>query len=154
MSDDQARRDALRVFQKDVGTWDAELTITPGPGAPPIVQTGVSQNRLLGDSWLIVDYRAASGFEGHGVYGWDDLRRCYIGTWIDSVSPTMARLEGSWDIATRTMSFTAETLRDGNPFRYREVTRTLDEGVQLYQNLVPLPGGGEFELIRTIYRRK
>ncbi len=35
-------------------------------------QKGVSTNRRIGDGrWLIVDYRAEGGFEGHGVYGYD-----------------------------------------------------------------------------------
>jgi hypothetical protein len=38
--------------------------------------------------------------------------------------------------------------------RYREITQTQEDGSLLYQNLVPLPQGGEFEMVRVIYRRR
>lgn len=36
---------ATRVFDKDVGTWDSDSEIFPGPGAAPIRQRGVYENR-------------------------------------------------------------------------------------------------------------
>lgn len=55
------------VFEKDVGVWDSEMEIRPAPGAPTARQKGVSTNHLIGGRWLVVDYRADSGFEGHGI---------------------------------------------------------------------------------------
>ena len=147
--------DPTAVFQKDLGVWDAEVTITPGPGAAPIRQTGVSTNRLVAGRWLVIDYRSDAGFEGHGVYGWDATRERYVGSWVDSAQVTIARSEGSWDPETRTMSYLTETVTaKGAPLRYRELTQTQADGSLLYRNLVPTPDGGEFELIRTVYRRR
>jgi hypothetical protein len=146
---------ATAVFEKDVGVWDAESEIHPGPGAPPIVQKGTWTNRRIGSGrWLVVDYQADSGYEGHGVYGWDPATEKYIGTWVDSMQRTIAYSEGTWDAATRTMTFVTEITHQGQPVRYREVTQTLADGHQVYRNLVPTPDGGEFEMIRiTAHRR-
>lgn len=147
--------EATAVFAKDEGTWDAEMEITPAPGAPPMHQKGVSTNRRIGGGrWLLVDFVAETGFEGHGVYGWDASTGRYTGAWVDSMQTAISRADGTWDDATKTMTFHVELVHDGKPFRYREETTTFPDGMQVYRNFVPTPDGGEFEMIRTTYRRR
>lgn len=157
MSDEAERAiaEANAVYDKDVGTWDAEMEIRPGPDAPVIHQRGVSHNRrIAGGRWLVIDYRADSGFEGHGVYGWDPARSCYVGIWVDSMSSVVARSTGTWDAASRTMTYRTEAEHGGRTIHYREITQEQADGSLLYRNLVPAPEGGEFEMIRSIYRRR
>jgi hypothetical protein len=143
------------VFERDVGTWDAESQIRRSPTAAPISMRGVYRNRpIAGGRWLAVDYQSDSGFEGHGVYGWDPARGAYVGIWVDSTESVMARSEGRWDEATRTMTYVTEADRGGSTFRYREITQAQDDGSLLYRNLMPAPGGGEFEMVRIVYRRR
>ena len=101
-----------------------------------------------------MDYRADSGFEGHGVYGYDAAKGKYTAAWVDSMQSCIARSEGDWDPATRTMTFVTEAAHGGRTIRYREITQTLPDGTQVYRNLVPTPDGGEFEMIRSVYRRR
>ncbi len=145
--------DEAKVFEKDVGTWDADVEVHPAPGAPSVRLKGVSTNRLVG-RFLVVDYSADSGFEGHGFYGWDPAKQRYTGAWIDSMQECIGRSEGSWDAATRTMTFETEATHDGRAIRYREITQTRADGTQLYRNIVKLPDGSDFEMIRTVYRRR
>ena len=42
----------------------------------------------------------------------------------------------------------------GQKIRYREETQTQPDGSLVYRNLVPASDGGEFEMIRTTYRRR
>lgn len=146
-------KEATAVFQKDLGVWEAEIEIRPTPGAEPFRQKGSTTNRIIGGRWLIVDHRAETGYEGHGVYGWDPATGKYTGVWVDSMQSAIARSEGTWDAATRTMTFITETTHQGRPVRYREVIRTLEDGTQVYSNLVPAPDGSEFEMIRSTYRK-
>ena len=86
---------ATAVFAKDEGTWDAEMEIRPGPGAEPLRQKGVSTNKRIGGGrWLVVDFRAETGFEGHGIYGWDASTEKYTGVWVDSMQTAISRAEG------------------------------------------------------------
>jgi hypothetical protein len=147
--------DPTAVFDKDVGVWDAESEIRPGPGAPPIRLKGVSTNRRIGGGrWLVVDYVADGGFEGHGIYGFDPDRQKYTGIWVDSTRTAISHAQGTWDANTRTMTFVTEVVHDGRTIRYREITETLADGSQIYRNLVASPDGGEFEMIKTVYRRR
>ncbi len=66
----------------------------------------------------------------------------------------ISRANGTWDGATKTMTYHVEVTHEGKTVRYREETRTLPDGSQVYRNLLPTPDGGEFEMIRTTYRKR
>ena len=66
----------------------------------------------------------------------------------------ISRADGSWNPATQTMTFHVEVSHGGQKVRYREETKTLPDGSLVYRNVVPTPDGGEFEMIRTTYRRR
>jgi hypothetical protein len=150
MSTDEAQR----VLTKDLGTWDVELVITPGPGAPPNTTKGTATNRLVAGRWLVTDHTTESGFEGHGVYGWDEANACFVGVWVDSGGAGIARGVGTWDDAGRTMTFDMEVEHQGQTIRYQEVTESLEDGTRRYRNVMSMPGGDEFEVITATYRRR
>ena len=50
--------EALRVFDKDLGTWDVEFEIRPGPGQRAITTKGTAINRLIAGRWLVTDHEA------------------------------------------------------------------------------------------------
>ena len=148
--DDEAA--ALAVFQKDVGEWDAEVEVTPFPGADVNRTAGRATNRLVGGRWLVSDLTTESGFAGHGVYGWDPTQGTYVGFWVDAASGGIAQGTGTWDEPSRTMTYDFEVELQDQMVRYREVTQALDDGTQVYRNLRTMPDGSEHEVIRATYR--
>src|SRR4051812_24742132 len=90
----------------DVGTWSAEMVVN-GPTGPQR-SVGTSVSRLVGGRWLVTDFKNETGFEGHGVYGFDPARGCFVGTWVDDMRPFLTVMEGRWDEATRTMTYIGE----------------------------------------------
>jgi hypothetical protein len=145
------------VFQKDVGTWEAEVEVRPGPGAPPQRSRGVAVNRLAcGGLWLVTEYKSeGTGFEGHGLYGWDPAKKKYVGTWVDNMRTTLALAEGTWDAGSRTMTYWHELKRpEGSVMRWREVTQTRDADTQVFRSFIPLPDGTEFEMMTITYTRR
>ncbi len=152
----------LKVFEKDVGIWDADVTVRPTPDAEPQRSRGVSTRRMLGGAWLVTDYEADSGFAGHGVHGFDRVRGTYVGTWVDSMRTFMAISEGTWDGATHTMTFVTEaTLPGGRTLRFRETTENVGADTQVFRSFMPAPGatsgataGAEFETMTITYQRR
>lgn len=143
-----------KVFEKDVGTWDAEVVVRPGPGAPEQRSKGVAVSRLVGERWLVTDFKNETGFEGHGIFGWDASRKAYVGTWIDPMRTFLTIMEGAWDPETRTMTFHAEArLPDGRTLTWREQTERVDDQTQVFRQLWALPGG-EHEMMHVTYRRR
>ncbi len=147
---------AHAVLAADAGVWDTEVEVTPAPGAPPQRSRGVSENRMTcGGLWLVTDYRNESGFEGHGVYGWDPVRGKYVGTWVDVMRQFLVVGEGSWDPERRAMTFSWEAPGPGGkPMRWREVTEKPDDATRVFRSLFPTPSGAEFELMRINYRKR
>jgi hypothetical protein len=146
---------ATAVFDKDVGTWDATTEIRPSREGPVERSTGVATSRrACGGRWLLTDYRSDTGFEGHGVYGWDPARGKYVGTWVDNLRGFIAVSEGEWDSATRTMTFVTEATVGDRTLRWRETTETRDRDTQVFRSFMPGPDGREFELMTVTYRRR
>lgn len=147
--------EANEVFERDVGTWESDVEIRRGADAPVIRQKGSYRNRrIAGGRWLVVDYRSDSGFEGHGVYGWDPARGRYTGVWVDSTTSAVAHSEGSWDAATRTMSYVTTADLGERTLRYREIMEGREDGAVVYRNFMPGPDGGEYEMIHIVSRRR
>src|SRR5262249_5080523 len=91
-----------KVFALEEGTWDATIkAFTAGPDADPAVSKGMEVNTLMpGGMWVLSKFEGEMGgikFEGRGQFGYDPLKKKYIGTWIDSMSPMLTVLDGSYD---------------------------------------------------------
>ena len=145
------------VFRKDVGTWDAAVEVRFAPGQPPQVSKGQATRRLAcGGLWLITEFmNETTGFEGHGVFGYDPARKKYVGTWVDPMRTFMATSEGTWDAAAKTMTmWTEATGPHGKPMRWREVTEARNADTQVWRSFMSLPDGGEAEVMTVTYRRR
>jgi hypothetical protein len=128
--------------------------VRPGPGAPEQRSKGVAHSRLVGDRWLVTDFKNETGFEGHGIFGWDAARKAYVGTWVDPMRSFLTVMEGAWDPDTKTMTFRAEAkLPDGHLLSWREQTEHVDENTQVFRQLWALPGG-EHEMMHVTYTRR
>ena len=109
-------------------------------------------NRLVcGGLWLVSDFRnETSGFEGHGVFGYDVQKKKYVGTWVDPMRTFLAPMEGEWDAAKRTMTFVV----DHAPMRWRETAEQLDDVTQVFRVFMAPPGAPEAEVMTVTYRRR
>ena len=91
----------------EVGEWKIELKIMPPrEGGEPIVFEAREVNELFGENWIVSNFEGEFGghpFKGHGVYGFDLKRNCYIATWVDSVNGFMSRYEGQYDPASKSV---------------------------------------------------
>jgi hypothetical protein len=150
--DDEATTAAIAVLAGDVGTWDTELEITPYPGADPVRTRGTAVNRLVGGRWLVSDQATDSGFEGHGVYGWDPAAGTFVSAWVDAMGGGIARGTGTWDAETGTMTYEVAVDYGGSTVRYTEITERHPDGSRTYHNVTPTPDGGTNETIRGTYR--
>lgn len=146
----------LDLLQADVGEWSADITVFPGPGAPPQASKGTLVGRLIsGGRWLVTDFvNHTTGFEGHGVYGYNAPSRKYIGTWVDDMRTNLHVGEGAWDAETSTMTYVWHaTGSDGQTRTWRETKQTLSPAEQVFRVLMPMADGSEFEVMRAVYRR-
>lgn len=123
----------LDVFKADVGTWDVEIT-TWSPEGEATVTRGKETNQMLG-FWLLTDFHGnmmGLDFQGHGVYGYDVEKKQYIGTWVDSFSPTKMEMIGKHDKDANTMTFEGTAPGpDGNLARHVIEAQYKDDGTRV-----------------------
>jgi hypothetical protein len=145
----------VEVLEADVGVWSAEVEVRPTPDAPVQRSQGKLANRMCGP-WLVSDFKnETSGFEGHGLYGWDSIERTYVGTWVDPMRRGLVVMKGEWDPSARTMTYVGEMSRpDGSRIRWREVTEKPEDDVRIFRSFVPTPGGTELEVMTVRYERR
>jgi hypothetical protein len=142
----------IEVFQKDLGAWDAEITVNTPNG--PQKSRGSMSGRMLGGRWLVLDFENDNGFEGHGVYGWDPDAKSYVGAWIDSARPFLVTGRGDWQPETRTMTFRYEHQMNGKPMSWREVTTTNPDGTQTFRVIMKMPDGNEAVMLEALYTKQ
>jgi Protein of unknown function (DUF1579) len=146
----------LARLQNDVGDWNAEITVTPQPGAAPQASTGRLTGRLIsGGRWLVLDFKNhTTGFEGHGLYGFNPASGRYVGTWVDDMRTNLYLGEGDWDSATSTMTYHWKAaMPDGRNMAWRETTKRISDNEKEFRVVFSSPDGSEFEMMRAIYRR-
>ena len=93
----------------DVGVWDATVkSYMQGPDAEPLVSHGTEVVKLMpGGLWSIADFEGKFGdapFHGHGQSGYDTMKKKYVGTWIDSMSPSFMTTEGDYEPHAKTLT--------------------------------------------------
>jgi hypothetical protein len=130
--------DGHRILAQDEGTWDATIkSFTAGPDVKPMISRGTEVNTVMtGGLWVLSRFDGDFGgmkFEGRGQFGYDPVKKIYVGTWIDSLSPTLSVLEGSYDPRTRTMTYAGDgTSAEGMKYSQKMVTTTRDDGSRVF----------------------
>jgi hypothetical protein len=139
-----------KILAADEGTWDATIkTYMGGPGAEPSVSKGVEVNEVLsGGLWVLSRFEGNFGpvkFEGRGQFGYDPVKKKYVGTWIDSMSTILSVLEGEYDAKTKTMTYVGDGY-DPNfkaKFTQKMVTTMKDDGTRVFTLYMKFEGQKE-----------
>ena len=134
-----------------VGTWDCTCDM----GGQESKATSVC-TADLGGFWFTEKFAGDMGgmkFEGRGTFGYCPIKKKYVGTWIDSMSPSMMVMEGAF-IDDDTMVCTGEgPTEQGKMAKHKTVTvhKGRDNAVMtMYQ----IDGDKENKLFTLTYTRK
>lgn len=125
------------LLKKDVGTWRATIEVIVGP--VPNTSTGTMTSRMTcGGTWLVSDYVGDTGeFQGHGMWTFDKSKGKYVGVWADNMMQFVAPGEGTWDEATRTMTYLYEAQIGEKRIKWRQTTKHVDDDTTEFQSFVP-----------------
>jgi Protein of unknown function (DUF1579) len=152
-----------KILAADEGAWDATIrTYMRGPDAEPSVSKGSEVNEVLpGGLWVLSKFEGDFGgmkFLGRGQFGYDPVKKKYVGTWLDSTSTILSVLEGDYDAKTKTMTFVGDGYDPGQKVKFTQkmVTTTKDDGTRvftLYMKYAGQPAEAKFMEI-TYTKRK
>jgi hypothetical protein len=101
-----------QVLAGRVGKWDAKVTIWQAAGAPPISDMATTEVAAIFDGRYFADTTAGHfmgmPFNGHGLMGYDNMKKKYFSAWIDNMGTGLMVSEGTYDAATKTFSFVGQ----------------------------------------------
>jgi hypothetical protein len=73
-------------------------------------------------------------FKGHGMEGYDNVKKKFVGTWIDSMGTGIMMSEGDYDPATKTFTYTGELeAMPGMKQKIREVMKVTDKDHMVFE---------------------
>ena len=148
------------LFKIDVGTWDAVVEASQGPGAPPATSKGVEVNTLgCGGLCVISDFKGelmpGTPFHGHGITTWDVTKKKYVSSWTDSMSQGLLIGESTWDAASKKASGTMEGPdMSGQVVKMRSVVEYTSDRSRVMTAYSPGPDGKEMQVLKITYTKK
>ena len=93
-------------------------------------------------------------FKGQGTEGYDNVKKKFVGTWIDSMGTGVMMSEGDYDPATKTFTYTGEIeVMPGMKQKIREVVKLTDKNhmdFEWYEDR----GGQEMKTMEINYTKK
>ncbi len=151
--------DAHKALNGMVGTWDAKVTMWNKPGAPPMSATGVSENKwILGGRWIEQRYEGTmmgAPFSGIGYSGYDNVKKKYVGTWMDTMSTAvMNSVATGGDAKSMTFRSSMDDPMTGKAIPVTEKINMTDADHMSFEMWVPGPDGKVFKTMQIDYTRK
>ena len=95
------------LLAKAAGKWKAMTKMVMDPSQPPMIGEGIEEvASVCNGLWISITYKGSDGFEGHGVEGYDTMKKKYVGTWVDSWGTHVSLFEGTADASGKILSYT------------------------------------------------
>jgi hypothetical protein len=149
-----------KVLESRVGNWTIEVKVFEPGETEPTVSTGTSSVKWIFDGRYLHEEVSGSfmemPFQGVGTTGYDNLKKKYVGSWIDNMGTGIGRSEGTYDAATKTFTFSFEApdVMAGKYVKGRSIEKMVDAdhySAEMYQ---PGPDGKEYKSMELHYMRK
>jgi Protein of unknown function (DUF1579) len=137
-----------------VGTWDTVMEM----GGQKSKGTATYKS-ICGGMWIASDFESELGgvpFQGHGMDGYDQLKKKYIGHWFDSMSSTPMTMEGNFDADHKVLTMTGSSPGpDGKPQKFRATNEMKGTSQMTFKMFMVSASNGKEELAFTIeYTRR
>ena len=146
--------------------YTIKFWMNPDPNAKPQESKGTATRKsVMGGRYVMMDVRGKMQmpgedgkmkdvqFKGMGLEGYDNVKKKFIGSWIDNIGSGIQFSEGTYDPATKTFTYTSEMeMVPGMKSQVREVLKVADNNhmmLEWYEN----QGGQEKKTMEINYTR-
>ena len=140
------------------GEWSGAGEGLAAPDQPPVKTKGAATGRSLGGFWILLECRgdvAGAPFTGLLTLGYDAAKKKYVGSWVDSMTATQWRYEGSLDEAGKLLTLETEGLSPltGKLEKFRETIERKDKDAWILRSSIQADGKW-VEFLKMSYTRK
>jgi hypothetical protein len=148
-----------KLFASLAGSWETKTKEWMEPGKPPTESTGSAEMKMLLDGRFL--YQEFNGnmmgqpFSGVGIDGYDNLRKRYVSTWIDTIGTGIFQMEGMASADGKTITLKGQHAElGGGQMTHRAVWKIVDSNTQTFDMYGTHHGGKEMKMMEIVYTRK
>jgi hypothetical protein len=152
--------DAHKKLGAMAGTFNADVKMWMQPGAPPAGGGGLSENTwALDGRWLEQHFTGnfmGMPFSGVGFTGYDNIKKKYVGTWMDTMTTSMMISSGTANADGKSYTFTSsmDDPMTGKSSPVKETITVVDNDHHTLEMWGPGPDGKMFKTMEIAYTRK
>lgn len=148
-----------KLFASLAGSWTTTTKEWMEPGKPPTESTGSAEMKMLLDGrFLQQDYTSimmGQPYSGIGLSAYDNLRKKYVSTWIDSMGTGIFVMEGTASADGKTITLRGQHNEPGGGvMTHRAIWKIADNNTQTFEMYGTHKGGKEIKMMEITYARK
>ena len=148
-----------KQFESLVGSWTTKTREWMEPGKPPTESTGsVDMKMLLDGRFLQQEFNGdmmGRPYSGIGISGYDNLRKRYVSTWIDTMGTGIFTMDGTASADGKTITLRGQHAElGGGQMTHRAVWKIVDSNTQTFDMYGTHHGGKETKMMEITYARK
>lgn len=145
------------LLAKSVGEWKTEIKSWMDPNMPPTVTEGYSIcESILGGRFFRTKETASfmgMPFEGSALTGYDNATKKFFNYWVDNMSTGGILLEGSYDEATQTFTYSGTGMSFTGEYKMREIIKMIDDDNFMFEMYMEEGGKPEMKMMEIKYTR-
>ena len=148
-----------KLFASLAGSWTTRTKEWMEPGKPPTEATGSADMKmLLGGRFLQQEFNGTmmgQSYSGVGITAYDNLRKKYVSTWIDTMGTGIFTMEGTASADGKTITLEGRHAEpDGGHMTHRAVWKIVDDKTQTFDMYGTHGHGQEMKMMEITYTRK
>jgi len=144
------------AWKTSVKSWDAPGTEPSQTSEGECTTQWIMEGRYLKEE--CTGTFAQMPFQGMGLYGYDNMKKIYVSTWVDNLGTGIMNSTGSADKAGKTITYHATmpdpTSTSGKMMKVRMTNQIVDNNSHVFSMYVPAGPKGEFKMMEITYTRK
>lgn len=148
-----------KAMQNLVGTWNATIKMYMNPNAAPTETKGTSTYTSTLDGRFIQEHAEGSfqgqPFHGYGTFGYDNVSKKYVGSWIDSMGTGIMHSTGTSSDGGTTINWEGKAFDavTGKEQTYRSTMKMVNKDEYHFEMSGPGPDGKEMKMMEIHYTR-
>jgi hypothetical protein len=141
------------------GSWTTKTKEWMEPGKPPTEADGTAEMKMVLDGrYLQQEYNSTmmgQPYTGIGTTAYDNLRKKYVTTWMDTMGTGIFTMEGTGSPDGKTITMKGSHPKpDGGQMTHRAVWKIVDSNTQIFEMYGTHDHGKEAKMMEIVYTRK
>jgi len=152
--------EAHKKLEPLIGTFDVKVTMWTDPGKPPQASTGIAEDKwALGNRYVEERFEGTfmgQPFSGIGYTGYDNVKKKYVSSWMDTASTGIVMTTGSSDPSGKAMNMsgTMDDPMTGKAQKFTEKLTVTDNDHHTLEMWGAGPDGKNHKMMEIQYTRK